>query len=157
MWKFNEWRLRVCVCAPSFSWLFGQKDYWTDKIVAHYSSCQRINTGERIMRKRGTQMEEDDRITDKEWKEREACIDTRRAGAYLTDNVVIVRQVVSVSLGSGRRGVTQFPYIWLWAVGCCRNWEAVRLWLTALWAVLTAESKERQVCDKYCESVNLYL
>lgn len=37
----------------------------------------------------------------------------RRAGAYLTDNVVIVRQVVSMSLGGGRRGVTQFPYVWL--------------------------------------------
>lgn len=37
----------------------------------------------------------------------------RRAGAYLTDNVVIVRHVVSMSLGSRRRGVTQFPYVWL--------------------------------------------
>lgn len=58
--------------------------------------------------------------------------------AYLTDNVVIVRQVVSVSLGSGRWGVAQFPYVWLRAVGCCGNREAVRLRLAALWAVLTA-------------------
>lgn len=62
----------------------------------------------------------------------------RRAGAYLTDNVVIVRQVVSVSLGSGRRGVAQFPYVWLGAVGRGGNREAIRLRLAALWAVLTA-------------------
>lgn len=36
-----------------------------------------------------------------------------RVGAYLTDNVVIVRQVVCVSLRSRRGGVTQFPYVWL--------------------------------------------
>lgn len=62
----------------------------------------------------------------------------RRVGAYLTDNVVIVRQVVSVGLGSSWRGVTEFPYIWLRAVGCCGNREAISLWLAALWAVLTA-------------------
>lgn len=62
----------------------------------------------------------------------------RRAGAYLTDNVVIVRQVVSVSLGSGRRGVAQFPYVWLGTVGRGGNREAIRLRLAALWAVLTA-------------------
>lgn len=56
-----------------------------------------------------------------EWKERKRRINMRRAGAYLTDNVVIVRQVVSVSLGSGRRGVAQFPYVWLRAVGRCGN------------------------------------
>ena len=58
-------------------------------------------------------------------------------GAYLTDNVVIVRQVVSVSLGSGRRGVAQFPYVWLGTVGRGGNREAVRLRLAALRAVLT--------------------
>lgn len=62
----------------------------------------------------------------------------RRAGAYLTDNVVIVRQVVSVSLGGGRRRVAQFPYVWLGAVGRGGNREAVRLRLAALGAVLTA-------------------
>lgn len=56
-----------------------------------------------------------------EQRERKRRINTGRFGAYLTDNVVIVRQVVSVSLGSGRRGVTQFPYVWLRAVGCCGN------------------------------------
>lgn len=79
--------------------------------------------------------------------------------AYLTDNVVIVRQVVSVSLGSGRWGVAQFPYVWLRAVGCCGNREAVRLRLAALWAVLTAgeqthtqRERERDLCDKYLQS-----
>lgn len=74
----------------------------------------------------------------------------RRVGAYLTDNVVIVRQVVSVSLGSGRRRVTQFPYVWLRAVGGCGNREAVRLWLAALWAVLTVAGRgerERAISD----------
>lgn len=52
--------------------------------------------------------------------------------AYLTDNVVIVRQVVSVSLRSDRRGVAQFSYVWLRAVGCCGNGEAVCLRLAAL-------------------------
>lgn len=65
--------------------------------------------------------------------------------AYLTDNVVIVRQVVSVSLGSGRRGVAQFPYVWLRAVGRCGDGEAVCLRLTALWAVLTAAGGQRQI------------
>lgn len=68
----------------------------------------------------------------------------RRGGAYLTDNVVIVRQVVSVSLGSGRRGVTKFPYVWLRAICCCRNREAIRLWLAALWAVLTGGGQETE-------------
>lgn len=71
-------------------------------------------------------------------KENKRRRNMRRVEAYLTDNVVIVRQVVSVSLGSGRRGVAQFPYVWLRAVRCCGNREAVRLWLAALWAVLTA-------------------
>lgn len=62
----------------------------------------------------------------------------RRAGAYLTDNVVIVRQVLRVSLGGGRRGVTQFPYVWLRAVGGGGDGEAVGLRLAALWAVLAA-------------------
>lgn len=64
----------------------------------------------------GTEREEED-----EWKERKRRSNMRRVGAYLTDNVVIVRQVVSVSLGSRRRGVTQFPYVWLRAVGCGGN------------------------------------
>lgn len=62
----------------------------------------------------------------------------RRAGAYLTDNVVIVRQVVSVSLGCRRRGVAQFPYVWLGTVGRGGHREAIRLRLAALRAVLTA-------------------
>lgn len=72
----------------------------------------------------------------------------RRVEAYLTDNVVIVRQVVSVSLGSGRRGVAQFPYVWLRAVSCCGNREAVRLWLAALWAVLTAAG-QREIYGQF--------
>ena len=70
----------------------------------------------------------------------------RRVGAYLTDNVVIVRQVVSVSLGSKRRGVAQFPYVWLRAVGHGGHGEAVCLWLAALWAVFTAAGQERDIC-----------
>lgn len=70
----------------------------------------------------------------------------RRAGAYLTDNVVIVRQVVSVSLGGGRRRVAQFPYVWLGAVGRGGNREAVRLRLAALGAVLTAGGGAKQRC-----------
>lgn len=62
----------------------------------------------------------------------------RRAAAYLTDNVVIVCQVVAVSLGSRRRGVTKFPYVWLRTVSCGGNREAVGLGLGALWAILTA-------------------
>lgn len=82
---------------------------------------------------------------------------TRRAGAYLTDNVVIVRQVVSMSLRSGRRGVTQFPYIWLRTISCCRNREPVRLWLAVLWAVLTAGSREGDSCDiNICSSVSVF-
>lgn len=108
----NQWGEFVCVHCKL------QLVVWTETLMdrpngTHYSSWQRINTGESVMRKRGIRMEGNDRKTDKEWKERETCVDMRRAGAYLTDNVVIVRQVVSVSLGSGRRGVTQFPYIWL--------------------------------------------
>lgn len=56
-----------------------------------------------------------------EWKEGKMRINMRRVEVYLTDNVVIVRQVVSVSLGSGRRGVAQFPYVWLRAVSCRGN------------------------------------
>lgn len=67
----------------------------------------------------------------------------RRAGAYLTDNVVIVRQVVSVGLRGGRRGVAQFPYVWLRAVGCGGQGEAVRLRLAALGAVLTAAGQKK--------------
>lgn len=80
-----------------------------------------------------------------EGKERERRVNARRGGAYLTDNVVIVRQVVSVSLGSGWRGVAQFPYVWLRAVCCCRNREAIRLWLAALWAVLTGGGRRESV------------
>lgn len=72
----------------------------------------------------------------------------RRAGAYLTDNVVIVRQVVSVSLGGGRRGVAQFPYVWLGAVGRGGNREAIRLRLAALRAVLTGGGESRGVCEE---------
>lgn len=73
----------------------------------------------------------------------------RRAGAYLTDNVVIVRQVVRVSLGSGRRGVAQFPYVWLGAVGRGGNREAIRLRLAALRAVLTAGGgQSRDACEE---------
>lgn len=68
----------------------------------------------------------------------------RRAGAYLTDNVVIVRQVVSVGLRGGRRGVAQFPYVWLRAVGCGGQGEAVRLRLAALGAVLTAAGQKKK-------------
>lgn len=72
-----------------------------------------------------------------------------RAGAYLTDNVVIVRQVVSVSLGCRRRGVAQFPYVWLGTVGRGGNREAIRLRLVALRTVLTAGGKRRDRCEGY--------
>lgn len=65
-------------------------------------------------------------------------------GAYLTDNVVIVRQVLSVSLWGGRRRVAQFPYVWLRAVGRGGQGEAVRLRLAALGAVLTAGGRDRE-------------
>lgn len=52
-----------------------------------------------------------------------------------------------MSLGSGRRGVAQFPYVWLGTVGRGGNREAIRLRLAALWAVLTAGGQiERYVC-----------
>lgn len=52
-----------------------------------------------------------------------------------------------MSLGSGRRGVAQFPYVWLGTVGRGGNREAIRLRLAALGAVLTAGGQmERYVC-----------
>lgn len=88
--------------------------------------------------KKRTGLIDAERDEENDCKERKWRKNTRRVGAYLTDNVVIVRQVVSVSLGSSRRGVAQFPYVWLRAVGRCGNREAVCLWLAALWAVLAA-------------------
>ena len=78
------------------------------------------------------------------WTVKEAGYDKwRRAGAYLTDNVVIVRQVVGVGWGRGRGGVTQFPYIWLRAVRRGGDRHAVRLRLGALGAVLTGGQEEK--------------
>lgn len=82
-------------------------------------------------------------------------------GAYLTDNVVIVRQVLSVSLWGGRRRVAQFPYVWLRAVGRGGQGEAVRLRLAALGAVLTAGGRDREevkgqqvcVCVRVCREL----
>lgn len=83
-------------------------------------------------------------------------------GAYLTDNVVIVRQVVSVSLWGGRRRVAQFPYVWLRAVGRGGKGEAVRLRLGALGAVLTGWARQRggqrsaAVCDCGCVPISSF-
>ena len=95
--------------------------------------------------RRTTGLRDAERDEQNDHEERKWRKNRRRVGAYLTDNVVIVRQVVSVSLGSGRRGVAQFPYVWLRAVGRCGNREAVRLWLAALWAVFAAAG-QAEIC-----------